>query len=352
MGNSGEHGQALISMTASLLALVAVAGLGVDVVLGLIVRSQLQSAVDGAVLAAARSDADQRSAVAAQVFAANFPAGHLLTSARSAGPLSTNGNTYTMTATANLPTFFMRVLGYSSLTVNAAASATHVPAEDPVEMVAIDEDAIDNSTPSIVSISNQPTRCGSSSASRCVNDDIANPYVRTLLFTRGRNILPYAGLTLPTGQVGDEGLFRFTRPDPQLSNQNGTTFTIAQLVASTGPAGNENNLDKLDDVIPMGTTEIQAMLGKKFCALVFDSDISFDSSKHEASLKGATMGLTAFTVTAVAGSGYGSNLPSITVSLMSSTEATTACAQAKAYGNMGSSGAGAGSGASVVYRPE
>lgn len=341
-------GQALVPLALALLGLTAVAGLGVDTVLALLVRSQLQSAVDGAVMAASRAALADRQTVATQIFNANFPVGYMMTSSRSAGPLSISGNRHTMTATAAVPTFFMKVFGRNSLTVNAGSTATLIPAADPVEMIVIDEDSLDNSTPGVVTISNAPINCGNGNSARCVNDDIANPYVRTPLFQRGRNILPHAGLTLPTGQTGDEGLFRFSNPDPQRSQQNGATFTMTQLVTSTGAASNENNLDKIDDVIPMRTPEIQAMNGKRFCALVFDSDVSVDTSSHYAVLKGATMGLTAFTVTSV-GSSSGSTLPNITVTLLSVAEVNATCGEAKAFGDLGSSG-GTGSGAVTVYR--
>ncbi len=69
--------------------------------------------------------------------------------------------------------------------------------------------------------------------------------MRTLLFTRGNNITPFSGLTLPTGQIGNVGLFRFTKSDPQVSLQNGATFTTLEFITATGAAAVENNLDIL-----------------------------------------------------------------------------------------------------------
>jgi len=345
--NTKRKGLAAVWMAAGILAFTAAGGLAVDSVLVMMVRSRLQSAVDGALMAGVRAPSDARSSTASSVFAANFPTGYLLTSSRSVSPLSNSGNVYSMTGTAVLPTFFMGLVNRNSLTVNATASVTLVPASDPVEMILIDEDTIDNGLSVIQTLSGNPVKCGNSNSARCVNDDIANLYVRTQLFTRGLNILPYSPLTLPTGQTGDEGLFRFTSPDPQTSQQNGATFTMAELLTATGAASNENNLDKIDDVFPMRTTEIQGMAGKKFCALVYDSDVSVDTSSHYAVLKGATMGITAFTVTSV-GTASGSTLPGITVSLLSSAEVTSTCAAAKAYADL-SVGA---SSAATVYRSQ
>lgn len=190
----------------------------------------------------------------------------------------------------------------------------------------IDEDSIDNGTKSIEGISFNTPRCGNGNPAVCVNDDIARPSERRLLFTRGKNITPYQGLVLPTGQVGDEGLFRFTRPDPQISLQNGKQFTTPEYIDATGNAANENNLDKIQGVVPLRHEEIYDLLGKKVCAVVYDSDISVDVPAGFASLKGATMGLTGFEVMAVnknpAGSSY---LPLITVNLLSATAAQTLC---------------------------
>ena len=190
----------------------------------------------------------------------------------------------------------------------------------------IDEDSIDNGTKSIEGISFKTPKCGNGKPSVCVNDDIANPAERRLLFTRGKNITPYQGLVLPTGQIGDEGLFMFTRPDPQISLQNGATFTTPEFIDATGAARDENNLDKVWGVVPLWQTDIFALQGQTVCALVYDSDISVDIPAGFASLKGATMGLTAFTVTAVkANPSGGSYLPLITVNLLSSAAAQTTC---------------------------
>ena len=57
---------------------------------------------------------------------------------------------------------------------------------------------------------------------------------------------------LPAGLIGDEGLFRFTKPDPQVSLQNGATFTTLEFITAMGAATDENNLDKIDGVAPSG----------------------------------------------------------------------------------------------------
>ncbi len=59
--------------------------------------------------------------------------------------------------------------------------------------------------------------------------------------------------------------------------------------------------------------------------MVYDSDISVDLDQNFGSLKGATLGLTAFRVTAVGPDPTGPELPSITVDLLSSSDVQTAC---------------------------
>jgi hypothetical protein len=190
----------------------------------------------------------------------------------------------------------------------------------------IDEDAIDNGTKSIEEISFGEPYCGEGNPDVCVNDDIANPGVRDFLFTRGRNITPYSGLVLPTGQVGDEGLFTFTSPDLQVSLQNGAEFTIMEFIEASGAAEDENNLDKIEGVVPLRHAEIYALEGYTVCAVVYDSDISVDVPAGFASLKGATMGLTAFDVTAVNENPLGgSYLPLITVDLLPSSDVQSVC---------------------------
>ena len=54
-----------------------------------------------------------------------------------------------------------------------------------------------------------------------------------------------------TGEVEDEGLFRFTNSDPQQSQDGGAPFTVQEFLFATGAAGDENNLDKIDGVVPL-----------------------------------------------------------------------------------------------------
>ena len=190
-------------------------------------------------------------------------------------------------------------------------------------LLMIDADTINNGIKSIQNISSKSPFCGDGSSSVCVNDDIADPGVREILFTRGNDITPYTGLVLTTGKKGDEGLFQFTNPDLQISQQNGATFTIQEFIFAQGAAANENNLDKVSGVRALTAAQILELEGQTVCAVVYDSDISVDRSAGFASLKGSTLGITAFTVTAV--TPVSKALPKITVDLLDSSEVLPTC---------------------------
>ena len=211
-----------------------------------------------------------------------------------------------------------------------------VDEEVEVVFLIIDEDTIDNGIGSIESISFDSPDCGDGDPSVCVNDDIADPGVRDILFTRGgTDITPFSGLVLPTGEVEDEGLFQFTNSGSQSSQQDDSiSFTIQEFIFAVAgsDAADENNLDKVNGVVPLGADDIVALKDKTVCAVVYDSDVSADVKDGYASLKGATTGLTAFTVTAVGpdpDGPDGSVLPSITVDLLPSADVPGACAGAE-----------------------
>jgi len=235
-----------------------------------------------------------------------------------------------------MPVYFMRWYGYDKLDIAASSEAQR---PERTKFLMLDEDNISTGTSlsgyglmSIKEISeSNPPGCGNEDESVCVNDDIADLYVRDLLFTRGKNITPYSGLWIPTGQVGDFGVFQFTHPEPQTSNQNGAQFTTEELISATCAASDENNLDKIDGVAALGEAEINALLDKTVCALVFDSDISWDYAKVEGSLKGATLGITAFRVKQVMPHpDGGSSLPLLRIDVLSSGETADACNSAGA----------------------
>src|SRR5262245_16304295 len=131
-----EKGVALIYMCVTLTVLLLFTGLALDSGRGYVVKAQLVKAVDGAALGAARElNSGNPELKAQQVFAANFPSGFLGTSSVII-PNSGNGgyalttdaatgvNTVTVTSTAVLPTTFMGLANFNSMTVSAMGQAT------------------------------------------------------------------------------------------------------------------------------------------------------------------------------------------------------------------------------------
>lgn len=132
----GQEGFVLFYMAAALALLMVSTGLAVDSGRAYLVKAQLSKAVDGAALAAARSlNSGNPQAEAVQIFKANFPPGYLGTAAApdptaaanffaSTVNAATGVNTVTVTATAVLPTTFMRVANVNTVTVSSSGEAT------------------------------------------------------------------------------------------------------------------------------------------------------------------------------------------------------------------------------------
>ena len=132
---SNEHGFALSYTAVFLTMLLLFTGLAVDSGRAYVVKAQLTKAVDGAALAAARNlNSGDPEAEAAKIFKANFPSGYLGTSTVTDPTTSANFftletnddgvNIVTVTASAELPTTFMRLANFETLTVTSAGEAT------------------------------------------------------------------------------------------------------------------------------------------------------------------------------------------------------------------------------------
>jgi len=131
-----EDGVALIQMAFGLTFLLLMSGLAVDTGRAYVVKAQLSKAVDGAALGAARSlNSGTPQAEAARIFRANFPIGYLGTSSVTDPNVdpgffslktdaSTGINTVTVVGTATLPTTFMRLGNFDSVTVKSSGEAT------------------------------------------------------------------------------------------------------------------------------------------------------------------------------------------------------------------------------------
>ena len=133
-GTSGERGFVLVYMAAALTCLLLFTGVAVDTGRAYVVKAQLSKAVDGAALAAARNiNNGNPRAEAAMIYRANFPVGYMGTTSstdpadagfyQSAVNEASGANTVTVTATAILPTTFMKLGNFDTVTVSSTGEA-------------------------------------------------------------------------------------------------------------------------------------------------------------------------------------------------------------------------------------
>lgn len=132
---SSERGFVLVYMAAALTCLLLFTGVAVDTGRAYVVKAQLTKAVDGAALAAARNlNSGNPRAEAATIYRANFPVGYMGTTS-STDPAeagfftsvvneASGVNIVTVTATAILPTTFMKIGGFDTVTVSSTGEAT------------------------------------------------------------------------------------------------------------------------------------------------------------------------------------------------------------------------------------
>src|SRR5262245_40655058 len=126
-----EKGMVLVYMAGVITVLLLFSGLAVDTGRAYVVKAQLSKALDGAALGAARNmNSGDPTAEATRIFNANFPAGYMgstLTSGPTVGLLTdaaTGRNVVTVSATASVPTTFMRGGNCAQAVANRSAEAT------------------------------------------------------------------------------------------------------------------------------------------------------------------------------------------------------------------------------------
>jgi Flp pilus assembly protein TadG len=155
-----DQGFTLILGIISLLLIIPVLGLAIDVGFLYAVKTKLQAGVDGASLAAARAlnlgQTTTQQAVSAQNnavnwFYANFPVGYFGTTGTVMGTANVNVfndpvnplvRNVTVVATTQVPTLFMKWLGFNLSTVSSAGNASR---RDVVAMMVLDRSGSMNS---------------------------------------------------------------------------------------------------------------------------------------------------------------------------------------------------------------
>lgn len=129
----GCDGQVLVIVTIVLIVLIAFVGLAIDSGRGYGVKAKLNAAVDAASIAATKAlseGEDEARQTAGRYFYGNYPDGYLSSSPEFDPDniditASSDGNVIvTVSGRAEMPTTFMRVLGYESLNVRARAQVT------------------------------------------------------------------------------------------------------------------------------------------------------------------------------------------------------------------------------------
>lgn len=120
------RGNLMIMLGFAAVALVGCVGIAVDTSVAYNVRAKMSAAVDAAALAGARAWASPtRNADIQNFFSANFEAGYMGSVVEPVDiAVSPQDRTVTVTARANIPTFFMSVLGTDSIDIEASAQAT------------------------------------------------------------------------------------------------------------------------------------------------------------------------------------------------------------------------------------
>lgn len=157
---NGERGVTLWVGIASLVAVVPFVGLTIDVGMMYAVQTKLQASVDGAALAAARAlvlgqsttaQATSAKQNAVNWFYSNFPTSNWATSNTVMSssnvsvfddPTNPHLRNVTITATTNVPTYFMKWLNISSTTVSATGNASR---RDVISMIVLDRSGSMNS---------------------------------------------------------------------------------------------------------------------------------------------------------------------------------------------------------------
>ncbi|MBX6320795.1 MAG: hypothetical protein IRY94_03105 [Rhodospirillaceae bacterium] len=136
-----RRGGVAIFAAAAIIPLLGALGLATDVSRAYLVKSRLQDAVDAAALAGGKViTSSTRDADIQTYFTANFPVGFMqavdaTTGAATPVPVISDNHTanaaattVTVTASARIPTTFMRILGFDDITVSATATATRAMA--------------------------------------------------------------------------------------------------------------------------------------------------------------------------------------------------------------------------------
>lgn len=124
--NRNECGAAIVLFALAAVPMVAFVGMGTDTARAYLVKSRMSSALDAAGLAGGRRFfSPNRDAEIEMFFRGNFPSGYM--NATVSGPhivVDELAERLTLSASAQIPTTLMKVIGFDQLTVSAATEIT------------------------------------------------------------------------------------------------------------------------------------------------------------------------------------------------------------------------------------
>jgi Flp pilus assembly protein TadG len=119
-----RRGSAVVYVAAIAVPLVTIVGVSIDAARGYLVKSKLSQALDAAGLAGGRvALSDTRDDDIRMYFRTNFPPGYMEAALGPNDPqiaMDPNAEELTLSATATIPTTFMRILGHNDMTVRAS----------------------------------------------------------------------------------------------------------------------------------------------------------------------------------------------------------------------------------------
>lgn len=191
--------------------------------------------------------------------------------------------------------FLVRFALLLSLVAYSVAPLVSGTGGDGALFLIIDEDSIDNGNPPNF-FSDQD-----------VNDDLSDLALRHPLRFFDARIGDT--ITLHTGQVGDEGWFA-VKTIPESWTSTGPTADGLRNFLGNPSAPYPHNvgwglgtgddpevlLDKIPFVTPLRATGLAMLVGRRICAVVYDSDVSINYDPLEGSLKGENLGTVALEV--------------------------------------------------------
>lgn len=138
-----------------------------------------------------------------------------------------------------------------------------------------------------------------------------------------RDVLPFAShvgeqLMLPAGQTGSEGWFAFTSVPTSWSSADADDGLENFFLAGGGLGSPDVNgdrqslLDNITGVRPLHAAELQLLGGRQVCAVVYAGDVAW--TQAGTSLRGANLGIVAFTVLGT--DGNETTLPNVSVQML------------------------------------